>query len=104
MDCLFGQARPSGKDPVVRSRAFHVVAARAVRGVWPNPSKQDQAKESKSKQNCLNLLAFIFPNPDFSMGYDEIQIIISWLRLRLDASRLKRLRSHSHPLRRSWKN
>jgi hypothetical protein len=33
-------------------------------------SKPAQAKPSKTKQNCLDLLGFIRPNRDFSMGYD----------------------------------
>src|SRR5271166_3747556 len=35
----------------------------------PNNSKQNKAKANKNKQNCLHLLAFILPNPDFSRGY-----------------------------------
>ena len=35
----------------------------------PTQSKQIQAKPNKSKQNCLDLLGFIRPNRDFSMGY-----------------------------------
>ena len=35
------------------------------------PSKQNQAKSYKSKQNRLDLLGFIRQNRDFSMGYGE---------------------------------
>jgi hypothetical protein len=34
-------------------------------------SKPDQANPSKSKQKGLDLLGFIRPNQDFSMGYDD---------------------------------
>jgi hypothetical protein len=34
-------------------------------------AKQIQAKPNKSKQKRLDLLGFIRPNPDFSMGYGD---------------------------------
>jgi hypothetical protein len=37
----------------------------------PNKTKQNQTRPNKSKQNGLDLLGFIRPNRDFSMGYGE---------------------------------
>jgi len=34
-------------------------------------AKQIQGKPNKSKQNSLDLLGFIRPNPDLSMGYGD---------------------------------
>ena len=47
----------------------------------PSETKQYQAPPNKTKQNCLDLLGFIRPNRDFSMGYDEFQIRIFLLCL-----------------------
>jgi hypothetical protein len=37
----------------------------------PNYSKPSQAWSSKTKQKCLDLLGFIRPNQDFSMGCSD---------------------------------
>jgi hypothetical protein len=47
---------------------------RARRGLGsgqPNSSKHDQARPNKTKQKALDLLGFLRPNRDFSMGYGQ---------------------------------
>jgi hypothetical protein len=49
----------------IHGAAFKITALR------PSRSKQDQAQPNKTKQKSLDLLGFIRPNRDFSMGYGE---------------------------------
>jgi hypothetical protein len=66
----------------------------------PNKSKQDQANPNKSKQKGLDLLGFIRPNRDFSMGYGRKNKKKVFLLSPHWAKRLKRV-PHSVPARRA---